>query len=137
MPKWTVTWSRTFISDLAIEAAKQALALLRRGAAEDLVFEVRQERRSAHKVKIILPAEEPPEPSVGNDALLDDIIEAASSHGNESDPSNESEDLRLALRICWSALSPSIRRRVYAKFVHDGGSVSTWLEHAAEVPETP
>lgn len=46
--------------------------------------------------------------------LIEQIIDHAKQHGEESEPDMEVGDLQEALRACWELLSPDQHTAVYA-----------------------
>lgn len=47
--------------------------------------------------------------------LIDSLVTAAATHGQESDPDHEVGDLQLILYSCWRRLTPAQQREVYAE----------------------
>lgn len=54
---------------------------------------------------------------------IEQIIDAARAHGEDSDADHEVGDLQEVLRACWSAMTPKARTSVRAKFA---GLVNDW-----------
>jgi len=50
---------------------------------------------------------------------LDQILESAERHGQDSDPDHEVGDLQDALRIVWALLTPAARVKAHAAFFAD------------------
>jgi len=55
-----------------------------------------------------------PESEKESEGLLEDILQAARAHGEESDPDHEVGDLQIALRLAWAGLSPEAQREVHS-----------------------
>lgn len=57
-------------------------------------------------------------------AHVEQLIDAAQAHGEESEPDHEVGDLQDLVRSCWEIMTPAQRRRVYASQID---VASDWL----------
>lgn len=67
-------------------------------------------------VKTTMPTAATSPTSPTRDDLLQDILQAAEQHGNDSDPDHEVGDLQDALRLAWAALTTAQREHVHRDF---------------------
>lgn len=127
MSKWHVSWSRLLSAPSAIDAARRALSMLRTGVVpEDLVFSVRFAKKGAHAMDIIVPDSTGAGPDVvADEHLLENLLQAASSHGRQSEPDMEIGDLVDALRVVWKLLTPEAQLVAYQRLVEN--DAAGWL----------
>lgn len=67
-------------------------------------------------------------------APLDELLDAATAHGEASAPDHEVGDLQDILRTCWALLTPEQRTTVYNEHAD---LVEEWLPKSAVATKTP
>lgn len=60
------------------------------------------------------------------DPLIDKVLEAATAHGEASEPDHEVGDLQQALRTAWELLGPVEREKFIASY--EVKEILEWLE---------
>lgn len=127
--KFEVSWIREIRAEYAAEAAAEAVRRLRGDEPEDFVFLVKKVEKSAHRVSVAVdPRRKPERPAadVDPEKLLEDILQAAKQHGEESEPDHEVGDLQDALRLAWAKLPIEAQREVHKELAD--GTIYTWME---------
>lgn len=124
MPNYLVQWAEIFNGSQAADAARYAIEKLRSGEA--ITFHVRLDQPGKRSVPIIIGAENLRKETPAGDRLVEDIIQAAQQHGEESEPDHEVGDLQDALRLAWIKLSPEAQRAVHKELAD--GTIYTWME---------
>jgi len=128
MPKWDVLWQRSVSAPAAIDAARRAVALIATGGPTERTFRIRLAQRGAHLVDVIVADEKGQD--VEGDALLQDILHAATTHGEQSEAEHEVGDLQMVLTLIWEMLTRDQRRVIYQRVAEGGGIMSEWMERS-------
>jgi hypothetical protein len=127
--KFEVSWIREIAADYAAAAAVKAAEMLRGTNPEDFVFFVKEVKKSAHRVSVAVEPGRRPERSMADidpDNLLEDILQAAQAHGEESEPDHEVGDLQDTLRLAWAKLSLEAQLDVHKELAN--GTIYTWMQ---------
>ena len=131
--KFEVSWVRTVEATSAVEAATDAGRRLQARPPDpsDFFFRVRRVPDAGGKTTRTSPIFIDPDTLLASGPtdspeLVEDIIQAAESHGRENEPDHEVGDLQDALRLAWARLSPQARRDIHKELA--GTVLDTWLQ---------